>query len=74
MEVRVRGVQEGARTLYSIGRQIIYTAIGLTTGYAALHLHERGEDGTPTKVLVGVAAFCGFMLLVASVFGRPRSR
>ena len=74
MEVRVRGVQEGARTVYAIGRQIIYTAIGLATGYAALHLHERGEDGTPTRVLVGVASFCGLMLLVSSIFGRPRSR
>jgi predicted unusual protein kinase regulating ubiquinone biosynthesis (AarF/ABC1/UbiB family) len=74
MEVRVRGVQEGARTIYSIGRQLIYTAIGLSTGYAALHMHERGEDGTPTRVLIGVASFCGLMLLVASLFGRPRSR
>ncbi|MFO0740666.1 MAG: AarF/UbiB family protein [Labilithrix sp.] len=74
MEVRVRGVQEGARTVYSIGRQLIYTAIGLSSGYAAMHLHERGEDGTPTRILVGVACFCGFMLLVSSIFGRPRSR
>jgi hypothetical protein len=74
MEVRVRGVQEGARTIYSIGRQLIYTAIGLSTGFAALHMHERGDDGTPTRILVSVAGFCGFMLLVSSVFGRPRSR
>ena len=47
MEVRVKGVQEGARTLYAIGRQLIYTAIGIATGYAALSLHSRGEDGTP---------------------------
>jgi predicted unusual protein kinase regulating ubiquinone biosynthesis (AarF/ABC1/UbiB family) len=74
MEVRVRGVQEGARTVYAIGRQIIYTAVGLATGWAALHLHERGEDGTATRVLVGIAGFCLFMLMVSSVFGRPRSR
>jgi predicted unusual protein kinase regulating ubiquinone biosynthesis (AarF/ABC1/UbiB family) len=74
MEVRVRGVQEGARTIYSIGRQLIYTAIGLSTGFAALHMHERGDDGTPTRILLSVAGFCGFMLLVSSVFGRPRSR
>ena len=74
MEVRVKGVQEGARTIYAIGRQLIYTAIGIATGFAALWLHGRGEDGTPTRVLVGVTCFCGFMLVVSSIFSRPRSR
>ncbi|MBX3203819.1 MAG: AarF/ABC1/UbiB kinase family protein [Labilithrix sp.] len=74
MEVRVKGVQEGARTIYAIGRQLIYTAIGLSTGFAALWLHARGEDGTATRVLVGVAGFSGFMLLLSSIFARPRSR
>ena len=35
----MKGVQEGARTLYAVGRQIIYTAIGIATGYASLSLH-----------------------------------
>lgn len=74
MEVRVRGVQEGARTVYAIGRQLIYTAIGLATGYAALQLHQAHEDGTPTRVLLGVAGFCFFMLVLSSIFGRPRAR
>lgn len=74
MEVRVRGLQEGSRTLYAIGRQLIYTAIALTTGYAALHLHERGEDGTPTRILIGVASFSALMLVISSVIGRPRAR
>jgi ubiquinone biosynthesis protein len=72
MELRVKGVQEGARTLYTVGRQIIYTAIGIATGYAALSLHAKGDDGTPTRVLLGVTCFCGFMLLVSSIFGRPK--
>ena len=71
MEVKVKGVQEGARTLYVVGRQLIYTAIGIASGYAALSLHTRGEDGTPTRVLVGVACGCAFLLLVSSIFGRP---
>jgi predicted unusual protein kinase regulating ubiquinone biosynthesis (AarF/ABC1/UbiB family) len=74
MEVRVRGVQEGARVVYAIGRQLIYTAVGIAAGFAALSLHQHGEDGTSTKVLCGVAGFCAFMLVVASVFGRPRGR
>ncbi len=72
MEVKVKGVQEGARTLYVVGRQLIYTAIGIASGYAALSLHSRGEDGTATRVLVGVACGCGFLLLVSSIFGRPK--
>lgn len=74
MELRVKGVQEGARTLYTVGRQLIYTAIGIATGYAALSLHSRGEDGTLTKVLLGVTCFAGFMLVMSSIFGRPNKR
>ena len=74
MEVRVRGVQEGARTIYAIGRQLIYTAIGLSTGFAALWLHSRGEDGTETRVLLGIAGFCAFLFVLSSIFSRPRSR
>ncbi len=74
MEVRVRGVQEGARTIYAIGRQLIYTAIALSTGFAAMWLHSRGEDGTPQRVLLGIAGFCAFMLILSSIFSRPRSR
>ncbi len=72
MEVRVRGLSEGAQTVYTIGRQLIYTMIGLATGAAALWLHGRGEDGTPMRTLGSIACFCGFMLLVSSLFGRPR--
>ncbi|MBX3189465.1 MAG: AarF/ABC1/UbiB kinase family protein [Labilithrix sp.] len=74
MEVRVRGVPEGARTLYTVGRQIIYTAIGIASGWAALTLHGRGEDGLPTKILLGVAAFCALLLVISSIFGRPKQR
>lgn len=72
MEVKVKGVHEAARTLYTVGRQLIYTAIGIATGYAALTLHARGEDGTPTKALLVAACFCGSMLVLSSIFGRPR--
>lgn len=74
MEVRVKGVQEGARTLYVVGRQIIYTAVGIAAGYASLSLHSRGDDGTITRTLFGVTCFCGFMLLVSSIFSRPSKR
>ena len=73
MEVRVRGLTESARTVYSIGRQIIYTAIGLAAGVAALQLHFHGEDRAAR--IAGYVAGGAFSLLVlASIFGRPRRR
>jgi hypothetical protein len=72
MEVRVRGIHEGAQTLYTVGRQVIYTAIGIASGHAALTLHGRGEEGWPLRTLVGVTCACAFLLLVSSVFGRPK--
>ncbi len=74
MEVRVQGVHEGARAVYSIGRQLIYTALAIATGYAALLLHTRGEDGTLTRALAATAGVCLFFLLVASFTGPPRRR
>lgn len=73
MEVRVRGLQEGARAVYTIGRQLIYTSIGIAAGFAALELHKGGDDAL-AKWLAGVAAFMGVMLVGSSVFGRPRAR
>jgi ubiquinone biosynthesis protein len=72
LEVRVRGVSEGARTVYAVGRQIIYTAIGIATGFAGLELHVRGE-AKPANILFGVATACAVLLLGSSLFGRPRS-
>ena len=71
MEVKVRGMQEGARTLYTIGRQIIYTAIGVAAGVASLQLHFRGEDEYARWAFY-VAAGCGVVLVLSSIFGRPR--
>jgi ubiquinone biosynthesis protein len=71
LEVRVRGVQDGARTIYAVGRQVIYTAIGIAAGSAALQLHFRGEDRLARGLLI-VAGVMGFLLVVSSIFARPR--
>jgi predicted unusual protein kinase regulating ubiquinone biosynthesis (AarF/ABC1/UbiB family) len=73
MEVRVRGVHEGARTIYAIGRQIIYTAVAIACGAAALSLHYRGEDKLARWPL-GVGAFAVLLLVVSSIFGRPNPK
>jgi predicted unusual protein kinase regulating ubiquinone biosynthesis (AarF/ABC1/UbiB family) len=72
LEVRVRGVTEGARTIYAVGRQIIYTAIGIACGGAALQLHLRGEDHL-ARVFGWIAAGAALLLVLSSLFARPRS-
>jgi uncharacterized membrane protein HdeD (DUF308 family) len=64
-------MQEGARTIYAIGRQVIYTAIGLALGIAALQLHFRGEDALARWLAYGAAA-CGVLLIVSSILARPK--
>jgi ubiquinone biosynthesis protein len=73
LEVRIRGLQEGGRAIYAVGRQIIYTAIGLFAGSQALESWRRNELGM-AKNLAVVAAVAAALLLLSSVFARPRSR
>jgi ubiquinone biosynthesis protein len=72
LEVRVRGVQDGARTIYAVGRQVIYSAIGIASGSAALQLHFHGEDGL-AKWFVVVAVIMGTLLVLSSIFSRPKA-
>jgi predicted unusual protein kinase regulating ubiquinone biosynthesis (AarF/ABC1/UbiB family) len=71
LEIRVKGVQEGARTIYTTGRQLVYTAIGLGCGWAALELHFHGEDALARWPLGGAIA-SGVILLGLSIFARPK--
>jgi hypothetical protein len=71
MEVRVRGVQEGARAVYAVGRQIIYTAIGLFASYEGVQLYTAGQLKL-AKVFFGVAIGAGVFLLVSSIVSRPK--
>jgi predicted unusual protein kinase regulating ubiquinone biosynthesis (AarF/ABC1/UbiB family) len=73
LDVRVRGVYEGARTVYTTGRQIIYTSIGLVATYEAIESYRRGE-AVITRWSGSVAIAMGVMLLLSSVLGRPRRR
>jgi ubiquinone biosynthesis protein len=73
LEVRVRGLQEGGRAVYAVGRQVIYTAIGLFAGSEALESWRRHELAM-ARDLGLVAALAGVMLLLSSLFSRPRSR
>jgi hypothetical protein len=73
LEVRVRGVHEGALAVYAASRQLIYTAIGLFSGYEALESWRRHEAAM-ARGLGAVAAVATALLLLSSVMSRPRSR
>jgi predicted unusual protein kinase regulating ubiquinone biosynthesis (AarF/ABC1/UbiB family) len=73
LEVRVTGIDEGARAVYTAGRQIVYTIIAVAGGFAGLELDGRGQHG-PAHVVYGVAAASAVLLLLSSMFSRPRSK
>jgi predicted unusual protein kinase regulating ubiquinone biosynthesis (AarF/ABC1/UbiB family) len=73
MEVRVLGLQEGARTIYTAGRQLIYTAIGLLSAVEAIESWRRHEPEL-ARGLGGVATAAAVFLTLSSVFSRPSGR
>jgi len=73
LEVRVRGVQEGARTIYTAARQLIYTGIALFAAVEALESLRR-QEALMSQVLFGVAAAAAALLLISSVFSRPSGK
>jgi ubiquinone biosynthesis protein len=73
MEVRVRGLNDGARTIYAAARQLIYTAIGLFAAVEALDSWRRRETEL-AHGLGGVAIAAALLLVASSVFARPTGR
>jgi ubiquinone biosynthesis protein len=73
LEVRVRGLPEGARTIYVAGRQLIYTAIGLFAAVEAIESWRRHEAEL-ARGLTGVAIAASLLLALSSVFSRPSGR
>ena len=72
-EIRVRGLEEGARTVYAVGRELIYMALTVSAGFAGLMLDGRGQHPA-AHVAYAVAAGALVLLLLSSVFSRPRPR
>jgi len=73
LEVRVRGLEDGSRTVYAIGRQMIYTTLTVAGGFAGLSLEGRGE-ARAAHVAYGIAITTAVLLVLSSIFARPRSR
>ncbi len=71
LEVRVQGVEEGTRAVYAVGRQLVYTIIGLAASYEALESWRRHEVSL-AHGLAAVAAVAGVFFVGSSLLSRPR--
>ncbi len=73
IEMRVRGLESAARSVYAIGRQAIYTAVGIAAGYGwwAARMHGEAELA---KVLGWVSVGASALLVLASFVDRPSRR
>src|SRR5271167_558360 len=63
MEVRVRGMEEGTRTLYVIGRQLIYVVIAIACGVFAMSLHDKHMIRA-SEIMMGVGGLSVFLFIV----------
>lgn len=73
LEVRFRGVDEGALLLYTLGHQLMYTAGAITAFVASLILEGRGELARADWALYA-CGFFGFCLVFSIVTTRARIR
>ncbi len=73
LEVRVRGLPEGAQAVYAAARQLIYVAVALVAGHEALVSWRRGEAAM-AQGLATTAAVAAALFLLSSLFARPKRR
>ena len=73
LEVRVRGLEDSSRLLYTLGHQIIYLACGITAFAAAVVFEGRGEAYASRAQLAAYTA-CGFGGLLVFSMATTRLR
>ncbi len=70
-EIKVKGLAQAAAVVYAGVRQLIYAAVGLGAGYAALQLYLAGHARQAQYCLYGAGAM-GALLLLSIAFNRAR--
>jgi ubiquinone biosynthesis protein len=70
-EVRVKGLAQAAALVYAGARQLVYAALGLGAGYAALQLYLAGHVKLAQDCLYGAGAMAA-LLLLSIAWNRPR--
>jgi len=73
IEVKVKGLSDGARLVYSAVRQAVYAAAAMVAAIAALALHMEKDDKLAFYCLYGAGGFA-LLFLLSAVFTRTRSR
>jgi ubiquinone biosynthesis protein len=73
LEVRVGGLDENVRVLYSVGQQLLWGLLGATSAVLAVVFSGRNEH-TATTVATASAVLFGLLLIFAWFGGRPRRR
>ena len=72
-EVKVRGLRQAAAMVYAGTRQIVYAALGIASGYAALELYLAGHVRLAQYCLYG-AGTMGTILFLSMIFTRQGNR
>lgn len=70
-EIKVRGLSHAAATVYAGVRQLIWAALGIASGYAALQLYLAGHARHAQYCLYGAGVFFA-LLLLSMLFTRTR--
>jgi len=71
IEVRVRGLSESARVVYTAARQMVYAAAAISLGMASLQLTLAGRDNASKWCLAGCAGM-GVIFVLSAIFSRPK--
>lgn len=69
-EVKVRGLAQAAALVYTGVRQLIYAALAIAAGMAALELHLAGQAALAESCLYGAGAALGLLVLSFAVTRR----
>jgi hypothetical protein len=70
-QIRVQGLERAARIVYTGMRQLIYAAVAVSAGFAALELYLHDKVRLAQYCLYG-AGGAGVLLLGSLLFARPK--
>jgi hypothetical protein len=73
LEIKVKGLPDGARLIYAAIRQAIYAASALSCGAAALVLHMNRDHELASYCLYGGGGFA-VLFALSAIFAKPGRR
>jgi predicted unusual protein kinase regulating ubiquinone biosynthesis (AarF/ABC1/UbiB family) len=73
LEVKVKGLADGARLIYAAVRQAIYAGAGMVAAIAALMLHLQKDDKLAIYCLGG-SGFFALLFVLSAIFTRTRGK